>query len=137
MPSRIADGECVLDPTIVSRVARAATPARNSGFGARRLGTSARMRPGPERESQERFRRANQRLHERIRAIADEDQPVPFLCECADESCMEPVPVTPREYRQVRGDESRFLVLNGHRLAMGEQVVEERGSYAVVAKTTA
>jgi hypothetical protein len=90
--------------------------------------------PGRERESQERFRLANQRLHERIRAIAAEDQPVPFLCECADEACMGPLPVTPREYRDVRADESRFLVLNGHRLARGERVVEERGGYAVVAK---
>jgi hypothetical protein len=97
------------------------------------------MIPGQEPliENQERFRRANERLHERVRAMVRGEQPIPFICECADESCLEPVHVTSREYLTVRDADSRFLIVNGHPTVDGEEVVEDRGEYAVVEKSPA
>ena len=87
--------------------------------------------------NQERFRRANQRLYERVIAVVGDDRPVAFLCECADDSCTEAVNVTVREYRDVRGEDARFLIVNGHATVAGEEVVEDRGEYAVVEKASA
>jgi hypothetical protein len=39
-------------------------------------------------ENQQRFRRANERLYGAVSPMVDGDRPVPFLCECADASCM-------------------------------------------------
>jgi hypothetical protein len=88
-------------------------------------------------ENQERFRRANKRLHERVRAMVEGERPIPFICECADDSCFETVRVTSREYVSVHGGDSRFLIVNGHPIVDGEEVVEERGEYAVVEKSPA
>jgi hypothetical protein len=96
------------------------------------------MVPRQERlvENQNRFRRANQRLHERVVAMAHDDRTIPFICECADESCMEPVHVTSREYQNVREEQGRFLIINGHPTVDGEEIVEDRGDYAVVEKSS-
>lgn len=88
-------------------------------------------------ENQERVRRANERLQERVSRLAQADQRIPFLCECADESCTEPVHVTLRDYAAVRGADSRFLIVTGHLTIEGEDVVEEGDGYTVVEKPAA
>jgi hypothetical protein len=87
-------------------------------------------------ENQERFRSANQRLRERISDLARADQLVPFLCECADETCTAPVNVTLEIYGDVRDDQARFLILPGHATVEGEDVVTENERYAVVEKSS-
>jgi hypothetical protein len=86
-------------------------------------------------ENQERFRRANERLHGHVSTMALAERRIPFLCECADDDCMAAVEVTLREYEGVREDDSHFLIVSGHRTIEGEDVVEDRGPYTVVEKS--
>jgi hypothetical protein len=65
------------------------------------------------------FRRANERLIERVRALVGGGRRIPFLCECA----------------AVRADESRFVIARGHATIAGEEIVAEHEQYAVVEKT--
>jgi hypothetical protein len=85
-------------------------------------------------ENQDRFRRANDRLHERVRTLVRERQRIPFLCECADESCTEPVSLTTAEYAAVRGSDAHFVVVPGHQAVDVEDVVEQHDRYAIVEK---
>jgi hypothetical protein len=97
------------------------------------------MVPRDERlvKNQERFRRANERLRERVVVLARGEQRIPFLCECADEDCLDAVNATLGEYAAVRGDDLRFLIVPGHQMIDGEHVVEERDRYHIVEKPAA
>jgi hypothetical protein len=96
------------------------------------------MVPGDDRlvENQQRFRRANERLQACVSGRVTEELPIPFICECADDSCLEPVRLTLPEYDDVRDDDARFMIVNGHATVAGEDVVEVREGYAVVEKST-
>jgi hypothetical protein len=85
-------------------------------------------------ENQQRFRVANERLNACVRTIVEGDQLVPFLCECADGSCVARVLLTLTEYRDVRSDDSRFAILPGHAMVPGEGIVAQNELYAVVEK---
>ena len=81
------------------------------------------------------FRAAN----EAIRAAAEEyavTMPVPFLCECVDETCVQIVRLGLDEYRSVRAKPQWFLNAPGHELAAGgaTTVVSEHPAYVVVEK---
>lgn len=69
--------------------------------------------------------------------MVDGDQPVPFLCECADDSCLAPVALTLPQYRGVRSDEARFAIVPGHQTIDGEDVVTQNETFAVVEKPVA
>ena len=56
--------------------------------------------------------------------------PASFICECDDESCLEPVPLTAAEYDSVRASEGRYLVARGHE--QGDNLVERFEGYALV-----
>jgi hypothetical protein len=82
------------------------------------------------------FRRAN----EQIRAAVEEHDPpfeyLPFICECAEESCTEIVRVRLEEYRAVREHPRRFIVRDGHEEQDGAvAIVEQATGYVVVEKT--
>jgi hypothetical protein len=85
-------------------------------------------------ENQQRFRRANQRLFGAVSPMVDGDRRVPFLCECADASCTAPVHLTLTQYRGVRSEESRFVIVPGHATIDGEGVVTENERFSVVEK---
>jgi hypothetical protein len=89
------------------------------------------------RENEEVFRLANERLRVQIADAVAADRLVPFLCECADERCMERVEMTLADYRGVRADADTFAIVPGHVAEHGERVVEERGSFHVVRKEVA
>ena len=48
-------------------------------------------------ENQKLFRRGNESLHDAAVDSGYETEPVPFLCECADEDCLGRVEVTPSQ----------------------------------------
>ena len=78
-------------------------------------------------ENQTRFRESNEKIEEaaeRAGFAAD----VPFLCECADERCMEILRLTLDEYEEVRGHPRRFFNAPGH-----EALSVESGAAVVVA----
>lgn len=69
--------------------------------------------------------------NERIRASAErlkfqDDQRVPFLCECGDTRCSGTVMLSLAAYALVREDRRRFLLLSGHEDAVEERVVDDR-----------
>jgi hypothetical protein len=81
------------------------------------------------------FRAAN----ERINAVAgayDMETSVPFLCECADPTCVEIVRLELDQYEEIRADSRHFLNVPGHqRAAQGAAVVvAERDGYVIVEK---
>jgi hypothetical protein len=81
------------------------------------------------------FRNANESIRQMAEAEGFDDQ-VPFICECADPACRELIPLTLREYSEIRQDPRTFLNMPGHEAsAQGwAQVVEKRGRYIVVEK---
>jgi len=50
-----------------------------------------------------------------------------FSCECADQGCIESVPLTLEEYESVRRNPTHFLVRPGHVYSEIERVVETDG----------
>jgi hypothetical protein len=81
------------------------------------------------------FREANEHIAERA-DVYGIDGLVPFICECAEESCTEVVRLTLDEYAHVRADGAHFLNVRGHvAAAQGHaRVVEDRERYTVVEK---
>lgn len=80
------------------------------------------------------FRQKNERINEV--AEAAQIEPTPFICECADTSCLEVIRMTLAEYSEIRDDARLFLNVPGHEAsAQGwAQVVETHDSYVVVEK---
>jgi hypothetical protein len=83
------------------------------------------------------FRAAN----EKVAASADAYDltgPVPFICECAEETCTNVILVSLDDYREIRKHPRRFLNVPGHEALMLKAhagiVVEDRGTYLLVEK---
>jgi hypothetical protein len=81
------------------------------------------------------FREAN----ERIRDAADRydiRERVPFVCECAAETCTEILRLSLTEYEHVRSHPTWFVNAPGHHapFAPAVQLVEERDGYVVAEK---
>lgn len=57
-----------------------------------------------------------------------------FVCECSNETCVDPVELTPAEYGDVRAHPTRFFVVPGHEDEEIERVVEENGRFVIVEK---
>jgi hypothetical protein len=81
------------------------------------------------------FRRANERLRRRADSESDVD-PVLFTCECGNEACEAPVPMTIQEYEIVRAESNQFVIVRGHEIlgAGAERVVATYDGYDIVAK---
>ena len=86
------------------------------------------------RENEEVFRSANERLRQVVEQRIDPFARVPFLCECADETCMGRVDLTLDQYRELRSHERRFTMLPDHQRMAGEEVVERRDGYDITQK---
>jgi hypothetical protein len=83
------------------------------------------------------FREANERIRELVQSL-DGAGParVPFICECAAPMCRELLPLTLKEYGEVRANDRWFLNAVGHNAVAGAsaQVVAARGRYEIVEK---
>ena len=84
-------------------------------------------------ETQRAFRIGNERLRAALETTAG-GEPIPFLCECMDDTCLARVDLTLEEYEAVRRHENRFMIVRDHRTLPGERIVEENGSYQVTEK---
>lgn len=68
-----------------------------------------------------------------MKALVDAgERLIPFLCECADETCAARVELTGSAYRDLHGEEGRFVILRGHPVLAGQVVEREHGPYHVV-----
>lgn len=84
------------------------------------------------------FRTANDRIEEvAVVQARPADEPLPFVCECADPSCTQVIRVTLAAYGRIRSDPRRFLSAPGHETEDDDfiHVVEERDGYVVTEKT--
>jgi hypothetical protein len=79
------------------------------------------------------FREANERIRQAQRELQPPAERVPYLCECEEPSCREPIRLSAEEYELVRGDPTYFVVVTGH--STDGDVVAERDGHAVVHKT--
>lgn len=73
-------------------------------------------------------------MHEFVEGKVRESTPVPFLCECAAESCLGTVEVRLTEWEAVASRLNHFIMVAGHQRSEGEQVVGSLGEYDVVEK---
>ena len=81
------------------------------------------------------FREVNERIVELEENFGRRpDEPTEFVCECSIVECIERVPITLREYQEVRAEPTYFLVVPRHVDAANERVVHDRGHYVVVEK---
>jgi len=85
-------------------------------------------------ENQQTIRSANERLQAVAAEVVSPDQLVPFLCECADGTCLGRVDMNVAEYDEIHTDRTRYSILHHHELANGEAVIEERALFDIVRK---
>jgi hypothetical protein len=81
-----------------------------------------------------RFREANQRFLDVIEDGGREQRRVPFICECADDECLDRVEVAVDEWEAVASQPNHFLMKAGHQRSEGEEVVGSVGEYDVALK---
>jgi hypothetical protein len=80
------------------------------------------------------FRDANEHISAAA-GVYGIDSPVPFICECADASCSQIVPLTLEEYEEIRAHSRHFLQVPGHQDAAAmAQIVARRDGYVIVEK---
>ena len=80
------------------------------------------------------FREANERIAKAASGYERVEQ-VPFICECATESCTVIVNLSLSEYEEVRSIPTRFFVSPGHQASEGVvSLLEDRGRYLLLEK---
>jgi hypothetical protein len=84
------------------------------------------------------FRKANEQIRERTEdfVAAESFQRLPFICECAEESCTEVLQIAVDDYERVRSDPRLFINAPGHEAAAQGwgAVIERHDGYVVVEK---
>jgi hypothetical protein len=85
-------------------------------------------------QNQKLFRIGNERLHDAVQERVPEAARVPFLCECADESCNGRVEIDRSQWEDVAARPNHYIMVAGHPQSEGEQIVRELGGYQVVRK---
>ena len=83
-------------------------------------------------ENEAAFRDANEHIRAAERALDPPLERVPYLCECDDVGCREPIRLTAAEYERVRADGATFAIVRGH--SSNGEVVQEHADYLVVRK---
>ncbi len=85
-------------------------------------------------ENQQTFKEANERLEGVVAERFEGVERVPFLCECADGTCLGRIDLTLEDYRAVRARENYFVILVDHLRSPGEEVVAHRDGYDITQK---
>ena len=80
------------------------------------------------------FRSVTEQIETRNERFGVTPGRIDFVCECADEHCMEQVAVTVSDYEDVRRVPTHFIVKIGHDYREFERVVETLKGYVVVEK---
>jgi transposase len=81
------------------------------------------------------FRTINERIRELAGRFEVGREPVGFICECADETCVEKVELTLEQYDEMRALPARFVVVPGHEATpLVERVVFRNPGFVLVRK---
>ncbi len=84
------------------------------------------------------FREINERIRELAERFEAGPDPVPFICECSDETCVANVSLTLAQYDELRALPARFVVVPGHEATpLVERVVFRSWGFVVVRKVGA
>src|SRR4051812_27725237 len=83
-------------------------------------------------ENEALFRSVNEQVRDLAEGFGVETMRI--VCECGEQSCVDQIELTPREYESVRADWSLFAIKPGHDLPDVETVVERNAAYWVVRK---
>lgn len=83
------------------------------------------------------FRDANEQISGKATAVhTANDQPIPFICECADSDCTSIIHLNLVEYEEIRTDSRQFLNALGHDRVEGPvEVMFKNHRYLVVKKS--
>jgi hypothetical protein len=81
------------------------------------------------------FRAVNDKLETLNDAFEQMTDSLTIACECADVNCLEMLDIKPDDYRAVRAEPRRFVVVPGHVDPDIETTVGESNGYLVVEKT--
>jgi hypothetical protein len=79
-------------------------------------------------------------INERIRELAERfdhvaGETLAFVCECADETCVERIHLSTSQYDEVRAIPARFVVVPGHEATpLVERVVFRSADFVIVRK---
>ena len=86
-------------------------------------------------KNEDHFRDINESLREKhVHATLVRSGPLPFICECASVECTEALELMLEDYRRVRRNPRRFIVVPGHVAPDVELVVESAEAFVVVEK---
>ena len=93
------------------------------------------------------FRKANEAATKELEALQqtstsegehdlapNDELPMYFYCECADEKCHERIRLTKREYEDLHQSSDQFVILPGHNVPEVERIVQNNQSWMVVEK---
>ena len=64
----------------------------------------------------------------------DDDEMIPFVCECGDFECVQALVVTAADFSEAHSAPNRFIVLSGHVFPDVERIVSSHDGYEVVEK---
>jgi hypothetical protein len=82
------------------------------------------------------FRSINERIRELAQRFHDvAGETLAFVCECADETCVERVPMTVAQYDELCAIPARFVVMPGHEATpLVEKVLFRTSGFSIVRK---
>jgi anti-sigma B factor antagonist len=76
----------------------------------------------------------NRRMQAEPIDATDDEELIPFVCECGDVDCIEALMITAAEFTEAHSAANRFVVKSGHVYPDVEVVVSESASHAIVEK---
>ena len=79
------------------------------------------------------FRNANERTAQ-WEEVRESDEPVLYVCECANPDCRRRVRLSKEDYERVRRNSRHFSIVPGHQITDTETVIEDNGDWLVVEK---
>ncbi len=98
-------------------------------------------------ENEVMFKQFNQKVQDgfkELKAVALEegqmnmiksiDYRLHFYCECADEKCIERIPIKPSTYEKIHKNKFRFIIVPGHLVREIERSVKTTKIYQIVEK---
>lgn len=66
--------------------------------------------------------------------IVEDDTPLLFYCECADEDCRKRVKLKPSRYNEIHKQRDRFVVICGHEAERIERVIGKETGFCIIEK---
>jgi hypothetical protein len=86
-------------------------------------------------ENEALYRLVNERIQALSAGVITRTGEFGVICECAALDCKTQIMISPKVYEQARANSDHFIVVRGHEINDLETLVEDHGSFIVIAKT--